>query len=168
MAIWKDTGTWVYHQFDPDLNPGDLPEFQQVIELWQSKRKGRLVPSWSDFDFYDFKGWHSRVAIYDIFYNPFNWRIRLSGGTIDQVYGKSMTNTTMEELRNEAIDYDLAAQFYEITCQNLQVTVTHGPPNLKNRDFVEVIFLELPCSDNGDFATHTIEAIHLLRASEKS
>ncbi len=56
MAIWRKFDGWTYENFDRDIEPEDLPGFDDLVRLWQSKRGDRTVPSWSDFDFYDFKG----------------------------------------------------------------------------------------------------------------
>ena len=68
--IWKDTGKWTFTHYDPDIDPALLPHFSKLIEIWQSKRQGRRVPAWQDFDFYDFKGWHGYISVYEVTYDP--------------------------------------------------------------------------------------------------
>lgn len=56
MPIWRTFPNWTYEYFDGVLEPESLPGFEDLVLLWNEKRDGRAVPSWSDFDFTDFKG----------------------------------------------------------------------------------------------------------------
>ncbi len=64
MTIWKEIEGWTFEYFDRDIAPAALPGFEDLVRLWQDRRGDRVVPSWSDFDFYDFKGWHGRLSVY--------------------------------------------------------------------------------------------------------
>ncbi len=77
MTIWKEFEGWTYEFFDRDIEPAALPGFEDLVRLWQDRRGDRAVPSWSDFDFYDFKGWHGRISVYEISYDPFDYACRL-------------------------------------------------------------------------------------------
>ena len=37
--------------------------FETLVALWRVKRGDREMPSWADFDFFDFKGWHGVIAV---------------------------------------------------------------------------------------------------------
>jgi len=39
------------------------PDFQAMLHLWNSKRRGAPLPDWSDFDFPDFRGWHADIVL---------------------------------------------------------------------------------------------------------
>jgi hypothetical protein len=51
MTIWKEFEGWTYEYFDRDVEPSALPGFEDLVRLWQDRRGGRVVPSWSDLDF---------------------------------------------------------------------------------------------------------------------
>ena len=70
MTIWKDFKGWTYDFFDRDIEPSALPGFEDFVRLWQDRRDDWVVPSWSDFDFNDFKCWHGRLGLYEISYDP--------------------------------------------------------------------------------------------------
>ena len=78
MPIWREFPGWTYEYFDSDVKPESLPGFEGLLSLWKEKRGDRAVPAWSDFDFADFKRWHSRIAVYEIYYDPFDYSCRLS------------------------------------------------------------------------------------------
>ncbi len=159
MRVWKSVGKWTYTHYDPDMDPNRLEHFSGLISTWQEKRQGRRVPAWRDFDFYDFKGWHGYIAVYDVSYDPFDWVLRLSGTQVDELFERPLKGMTRQERNEIAVDFDSAVEFCEITCTDLLLGHTKGPLNMKNQEFKQAEFLELPCSDDGGRATHTIEAV---------
>jgi hypothetical protein len=140
MAIWKEFEGWTYEYFDRDIEPAALPGFEDLVRLWQDRRGDRVVPSWSDFDFYDFRGWHGRLGVHEISYDPFDYIFRLSG-----------TETRVE--------HPLSMEFYEMTCRQMLIARTSGPVNLKGREHIGIIFVDFPLSHDGRRATHTFEAL---------
>jgi len=158
MTLWREADRWRYSYFEPEVDASQFPKFTNLIEIWQSKRNGRRVPAWKDFDFYDFKGWHGKLSVYDISYDPYGYTVRLSGVQIDEIYHRTMKGVTNIEMNDLAVHHEDADQFYEMACRKLYITNTIGPLNVRNLDYKEIEFFELPLSDDGIKATHTIEA----------
>ena len=159
MAIWKGFEGWTFEYFDRDIEPATLPGFEDLVQLWQDKRGDRVVPSWSDFDFYDFKGWHGRLGVYDISYDPFDYICRLSGTVVDGVFDRIMTGVTGSDLAEMEVNSSAYMEFNEMTCRQMLISRISGPLNLKGREHVEATFVEFPLSDDGLKATHTLEAL---------
>lgn len=159
MTIWKEFDGWTYEYFDRDIEPATLPGYEDLVRLWQGKRGDRAVPSWSDFDFYDFKGWHGRLGVQDISYDPFDYTYRLSGIEFDGVFGRTMTGATASVLAEMRVENPLSMEFYEMACRQMLITRVSGPLNLKGREHIQVTFVEFPLSDDGLRATHTVEAL---------
>ncbi len=159
MAIWKEFEGWTYEYFDRDIEPAVLPGFEDLVRLWQDRRGDRIVPSWSDFDFYDFKGWHGRLGVYDITYDPFDFTCRLSGTVVDGVFDRKMTGVTGSDLAKMEVEYSAYMEFNEMTCCQMLISRISGPLNYKGREHVEATFVEFPLSDDGLKATHTLEAL---------
>lgn len=160
MTIWRQHQGWTYHYFEPDADPSLVPPFAEILTLWQSKRRGRRVPARSDFDFYDFKGWHGWVCIHAVRYDPFDYTVRLSGSHVDSLYGvltQGYSRAEMNEIYSEQLVRD---EFDEFICSNLLVSYIEGPLNIKDRTYTNVRYLELPVSDEGQKADHTIEIVH--------
>ncbi len=162
MAIWKKFEGWTYEYFDCDIEPAVLPGFEDLVRLWQDKRGDRVVPSWSDFDFYDFKGWHGRLGVYDISYDPFDFICRLSRTIVDGVFDRKMTGMTGSDLAKMEAEDSTYMEFNEMTCRQMLISRISGPLNYKGREHVEVTFVEFPLSDDGLKATHTLEALFSL------
>ncbi len=159
MAIWKEFEGWTYEYFDRDIEPATLPGFEDLVQLWQDRRGDRVVPSWSDFDFYDFKGWHGRLGVHEISYDPFDYAYRLSGTEIDRVHGQTMTGAKGSGLTEMRVEDLLSMEFYEMTCRQMLISQISGPLNLKGRAHVQATFVDFPLSDDGLKATHTFEAL---------
>lgn len=159
MTVWKQVGPWTYQFYEPDIPPNELGAFSAIVSRWQKKRQGRPVPAWSDFDFSDFKGWHGNLVIYEFSYDPFDWKVRLSGTNVDELYKRTLTGLDREEFYIDAIEREEAGEFYEMASRELLIAHTIGPLNLKDRDYREVAYLELPLSDDGKQATHSIELV---------
>ncbi len=159
MAIWSEFEGWTYEYLDRDIEPGALPGFEDLVRLWQDKRGDRVVPSWSDFDFFDFKGWHSRIGVYEISYDPFDYICRLSGTDVDKVYEQTMTGTKGSELAEMRVEYPVTMEFYEMTCRQMLISRTSGPVNLTGREHIQATFVDLPLSDDGLRVTHTLEGL---------
>ena len=159
MTIWKEIEGWTYEYFDRDIEPAALPGFEDLVRLWLDKRGDRAVPSWSDFDFYDFKGWHGRISVYDISYDPFDYTCRLSGTVVDGIYEQTMTGMTGSELEEMRVEDTAAMEFYEMTCRRMLISRTSGPLNYKGREHIQATFIELPLSDDGIRSTHALEAL---------
>jgi hypothetical protein len=159
MAIWKEFEGWTYEYFDRDIEPAVLPGFEDLVRLWQDRRGDRIVPSWSDFDFYDFKGWHGRLGVYDISYDPFDFTCRLSGTVVEGVFGRTMTGVTGSELAKMEVEDSASMEFYEMTSRQMLIARQSGPVNYKGREHIQATFVDFPLSDDGLRATHTVEAL---------
>ncbi len=159
MTIWKKFEDWTYEYFDRDIDPAALPGFEDLVQLWQDRRGDRPAPSWSDFDFYDFKGWHGRLSVYDISYDPFGYTFRLSGTMVDVAYDRNMTGVTGSDLEEMRVEQPAAMEFYEMTCRQMLISRQLGSLNFKGREHVQVTFVEFPLSDDGLRATQTLEAL---------
>lgn len=156
MTLWDSIQGFSYHYFEPFEDGPEIEPFQQLISVWRSKFHGKRIPAWSDFDFTDFAGWHSRLAIYDVTYDPFDYKIRLSGEQFNQILGRNMKGATREEVLALAVEDEFGDVFYKKTCHEMLIAYTKGI-NIVDRQHINVEFLELPLSDDGLHATHTIE-----------
>lgn len=157
--IWLEFEDWTYEYFDRDIEPAGLHGFEDLVRLWQDRRRDRVAPSWSDFDFYDFKGWHGRLGVQEISYDPFDYNYRLSGTVVDGVFGRTLTGVKGSELAKMRLEYPVTMEFYEMACRQLLIARTSGPLNLKGREHIHATFVDFPLSDDGLRATHTFEAM---------
>ena len=62
-----------------------------------------------------------------------------------------MTGVTGTELEEMRVEHPAAMEFYEMTCRKMLISRQTGSLDFKGR--------ELPLSDGGQRATHTLEAL---------
>ncbi len=163
MTVWKEIDFWKYEIFECDVEPEMLPRFEGLVRLWRKKRSDRPVPAWSDFDFHDFAGWHGRIALSDVLYDPFDLRYRLFGQMMVEQYKTDYTGKLLSELVDSGVEPTEDMEFYEMVCRKKLITRVSGQLNRHGRTHVNVTFVEFPLSDTGEMTTHHMEAVEFER-----
>ncbi|MBO6561587.1 MAG: hypothetical protein JJ959_13675 [Nisaea sp.] len=85
------------------LHPLDAPSERfgplgAFVEIWRSKWQGTELPSWSAFDFYDFRGWYGWIHVDEqISEVPFDMRCRLWGTELVDRLGIDETNQPLSQ-----------------------------------------------------------------------
>ncbi|MDX1402008.1 MAG: hypothetical protein R3245_08805 [Kiloniellales bacterium] len=159
MTVWKAYEGGTFEYFEREIEPEALPGFEDLVQLWKGKRKGRIVPAWSDFDVFDFKGWHGNISVYEISYDPFDYSCILSGVEVDGVFGRTMTGVKGSELAEARVEHPASMAFYEMASIKMKIVKTQGGLNIKGREHINVTFVGFPLSDDGLRSTHTLEAL---------
>lgn len=158
MALWKEHDHWKYETFGLDVKPEEFPGFEDVFALWHKKRGQKAMPKWADFDFLDFRGWHGHIAVTENRYDPYDYKYRLFGSKIVEIFEVDYTNKWRSSFAGDdeemAQDWDL--EFYEMTSCNKFISRVSGSLYWLNRQHVALTFLEFPLSDTGDKVTHNI------------
>ena len=164
MTIWKEHDQWKYETFDLDIEPDLFPGFEYVIELWLKKKGDRRLPSWADFDFRDFKGWHSHIAVTENRYDPYDYRYRLFGSSISELFEVNYTGKWRSSFEDddEAMAEDWDLEFYEMTSRKMLISRVSGTLYWLKRSHVKLGFMEFPLSDNGDQVTHGLSFMERL------
>lgn len=159
MTFWKEVDGWTYEYFERDVAPEALPGFEDVVRLWRDKCGGRPVPAISDFDFADFHGWHGRILLSDLFYDPFDFRYRLFGVEIAERLRVDFTGRRYSRLVAEGLEPAEDLEFYEMTCREMLISRVSGELHWLERKHVTASFVEFPLSDGGGRATHLLGAM---------
>ncbi|MDP6872261.1 MAG: hypothetical protein QF521_01940 [Alphaproteobacteria bacterium] len=91
MTAWKSDGDWHYDFFPLDMAEESFPGFESIFRRWRTKSDS-LPPSWSDFDFLDFREWWGWLSVYDaVEGQPLAFDVRLWGTEIVEVTGHDPT-----------------------------------------------------------------------------
>ena len=159
MPIWKKQDNWLYEFFERDIAPEKLPGFEDLVRLWQSRCDGRPAPALTDFDFYDFKGWHGRIVISDLSYDPFDYRFRLFGVKVADKLGADYTGRLYSQVVSEGLNPIDDFAFYEMTGRKMLISRVSGDLGWTGREYATATFVEFPLSDNGQMATHFMAAM---------
>ena len=119
------------------------------------------MPAWSDFNFHDFAGWHGRIAMMEIYFEPFDYLYRLFGEKISEQYKVDFTGKLGSELVDGGFERAEELEFYEIVCRKMLISRVSGQLKQFSRPHVSATFAEFPLSDNGEMTTHTVMAMIL-------
>jgi len=159
VTVWKKSKDWKYEIFEGDVEPEMLPGFEDLVRLWQEKRGDRPAPAWSDFDFHDFGGWHGRIAMLEVFHDPFDMRYLLFGEKVAERYKTDFTGKLFSELVDSGHEPVEDMEFYEMATAKMLIARVSGELYWLERPHVSTTFLEFPLSENGETTTHLLSAM---------
>lgn len=159
MADSRQHGFWKYEHFDRNIEPEILPGFEDLVRLWRKKRGDRPVPAWCDFDYRDFVGWHGRIVVSEISYDPFDYRFRLFGEEVAKRLKVDYTGKTGSELVDCGHETAEDMAFYEMASRKMLITRVSGELYWLGRPHISATFAEFPLSDTGELTTHFLAAM---------
>ncbi len=156
MAVWRHVNNWTYEVFDHNTTPEQFGVFESFVALWRAKRGDREMPSWTDFDFYDFKGWHGVIAVWEVVTEPFDLRYRLWGSKLTEVFGFDYTGKYYSEMGPCYTENDV--DYFAELCRSGSIGMSHGKLDWLQRDHMSAGFIDLPLSDDGSAVNHLLTA----------
>lgn len=156
MAIWREHPDWKYECFEATTSSDNFVGFENIVGVWRSKFVDGKIPAWADFDFYDFKGWHGFVSISEYLYDPFDLKVRLWGTEMARLYDRDMTGKRLSDLIDSGTDPQTDLEYYAMLGKNMYIGYSTGTLEWIDQSHIHVSFLDLPLSDNKEYATHGI------------
>ena len=156
MAFWRHVNNWTYEVFDHNTTPEQFGVFESLVALWRAKRGDREMPSWADFDFYDFKGWHGVIAVQEVVTEPFDLRCRLWGSTLTEVFGSDNTGKHYSEMGPGYTENDVA--YFAELCRSGSIGMSHGKLDWLQKGHKSASFIDLPLSDHDSAVNHFLTA----------
>lgn len=157
MAVWKRVPNWTYEVFDRGTPAARLGMFEPLVRLWQAKRGDRDMPSWADFDFYDFKGWHGAIAVQEVIAEPFDMRCRLWGSKLTEIFGSDNTGKLYSEIGAGYTENDIA--YLRKLCDSRSIGMSHGQLDWLQKGHKSAAFIDLPLSNDGSKVDHLLTAL---------
>lgn len=95
--------------------PSDFsdPRFRWVVEYWQSKRRNDRLPGRGDVDPLDFPNLLGSIALIDVDQSgvEIDYRIRLWGTRITEIFGRDHTGRRLEEVAAPGTFEELRKRF---------------------------------------------------------
>ncbi len=136
---------------------GKLVDF---YNLWQNTRKDGKLPSWKDFSFENFVGWHSKMRVMetgkDI--NDVKHNI-IVGETFAKYWGR---NTLYDQIQSaNPPTQDTINKYYQHLghLYNKHYCISAGIIPNEDGSLCSTTWIELPLADNGKDVSHFIAAI---------
>jgi hypothetical protein len=122
------------------------PKLISLLEYWESKRRGRLMPSRADIDVTELRRWMGELHLLDVLQDPLRFVYRVYGTNVAPPRDADMTGRSVDEFPPKLRDL-LKPPYLELLAARTPLYRTHVY-EAKDR-FVRRERLILPLSDNG-------------------
>lgn len=124
------------------------------VAIWRSKCRGDRLPGWSDFDFYDFVGWHGLIYIDQVISRqPLEMRCRLWGSRLVDLLGHDETGKLFSQSPSANEPGLLGSN--ENLVQHGTIGVTLGRATCYSRQTIFTV-VKLPCAEDGISVDHIL------------
>jgi len=124
----------------------DLPIFEDVIELFVTRRQKALVPAKSSFNFKDLRGWHARFCLTEFNDDYSDGQIRILGEDYKMLFGGALK----QGMRMSETDHPklpgLVDYFNELLTRPSIGYFTGSLPEI-GREHVTADILDVPATD---------------------
>ena len=139
------------------------PTLLRGYEYWLAKRGGRAMPARADIDPIEMRGLLPHVVLMDVLRDakpgwPLDFRYRLLGTVVDSHMSRRLTGLCMSDLPYQQPDSQMWRNF-EWVVHERQPRLNRVPYIGPHRDFLTVVDLILPLSENGDHVTMLISVV---------
>jgi hypothetical protein len=121
---------------------------EELFAYWASRRKGAKLPGRRDLDPAEVKRLLPTLSLIDVAREPMDFRIRLAGTGLYDVYGREITGRALSEVYNSA-----AADYWRV---ELQKVVEAGRPAVgvhslawRGASHLSILWLRLPLATDG-------------------
>lgn len=149
---------WQHRFFDLDALDTVAPEWQELVQLWDGRRKGNLMPPWSAFDMFDFRPWLGFITVSRVSLDPLDTKTVLWGTAMTEIYGEDRTGRVLSA---EQADWSITQKdwgFLERIVTTPCLGLAEGSLYWKNKDFVQLSRLFFPFGEDGKTCDTMISA----------
>lgn len=144
----------------PETEPEPASPFFDIHAAWNRRRAGNALPDWHDFDFADFRGWHSRLKVSVFPDDRPDPLFRIMGETWRIVAMGNLAGVRFSEVRPKLYDRQFRDHFRAIRDQGL-IGRTRGAIAGADREFLTIEVLELPYSRDGARVGGLLHCLHV-------
>lgn len=120
---------------------------EELFAYWASRRQGAKLPGRRDLSPGDIKRLLPTISLIDVSHDPLDFRVRLAGTALYDVYGREITGRRLSEIYNtSAADY-WRSELGQVAAGRPAV----GVHNLawRGASHLSVMWLRLPLAANG-------------------
>jgi hypothetical protein len=121
---------------------------EELFAYWASRRAGAMLPGRRDLDPAGVKRLLPTISLIDVVREPLDFRMRLAGTALYDVYGREITGRRIGEIYNNA-----AADYWrvELTGVVRERKPAVGVHNLawRGASHLSILWLRLPLASNG-------------------
>ncbi len=137
-----------------------MADYDHVLKTYDNKRKKKLMPSWHDFSFADFVGWHPRLSVSEL--EGTDLRFFMFGTDFVQLFAQELTGKLLCEAMEPDRTVDTKRHFDKLV-NGPYIGWTKREVPIPDRSFKKFEVLDLPLANkNGVVAGF----LHVLGASQ--
>ncbi len=142
------------------------PVLLQGYDYWESKRRDRAMPARADLDPIEMKAFLPHIVLTDVLRDsapdlPLDFRYRLMGTAVDSHMSRRFTGLRLSELPAQRAGSQMWQNFSEVVEQR-QPRFHRVPYVGPQKDFLSLIDLVLPLSDDGRCVTMLISLVDFI------
>lgn len=160
LTVREGSKGWTYRTYPLAHEAADHGSASAIFDLWRGKTDPPRLPSWADFEFRDFSGWHANLILYEVLQDPFDLLYRICGSRAAWAYGRDLTGKTMRH-GADGIQEDIDLIYYQEMTEQRMFGICEGPAYWRGRHYLQHAFLSLPLAEDGDTVTHFITVLRL-------
>ncbi len=148
-----------YEHFPLDSEGSMFPGFEDLHALWKLKKADRFLPAWKDFDLQDLQPWWGKMCVIDFTYDPFDFKFRLWGTQITDLYQIDYSQKWYSDLYEQGVYPEDDKPYFEKIARENLIGKNNDTLDWYGRGHVTAYFLDLPLSDDGKTVTGCMAAM---------
>ena len=149
LKVGKDT----FYLYERETLAEIFGPYEPFVQLWQTKRAGKQLPSWKDFTFEELYPWVGKMLLVDLDAGDImDGTYRLCGGDWVRISNKELTGKRYTEVIHDEMRATMDPYHRVLHKEGLigrRTTTSY----LEGRDFFLIDMLDVVLSDNGNTAT---------------
>ena len=121
---------------------------EELFAYWASRRTGATLPARRDLDPAGIKRLLPTVCLIDVLHDPLDFRMRLAGTGLYDVYGREITGRGLSEIYNSAAADYWRRELADVVRERKPAVGVH---NLawRGASHLSILWLRLPLASNG-------------------
>jgi hypothetical protein len=133
---------------DPSLDIED-PSLSRLVQYWEAKRGGRVMPSRADLDPVELKEHLANLCLIDVEHDPLRMRYRLVGTAITRVMNRDATGFYYHDLYPPKV-VAASTRCFAWICEHRAPLRIAGRVTYPDANFYRYEVVELPLSKDGE------------------
>lgn len=155
-----DSGLFLTRRLPLDATLEPNSPFREIHAIWNSRRTDDGPPRWEDFDFTDFRGWHSRLKVSVFPDDQPDPEFRIMGENWRDIAMQNLAGMRFSKMLPRQFEYQFRDHFREIRDKAL-IGHAFGPVAAIEFGLRKTEVLELPVSRNGEKVGGLLHCLHI-------
>ena len=121
---------------------------EEIFAYWASRREGAQLPKRANIDPAHFKRHLPTISLIDVTGEPLDYRLRLAGTGLYNVYGREITGRTLDDVYNTSAAEYWRAELDKVVEQRRPGVGVHNF-GWRGASHLSILWLRLPLASDG-------------------